>query len=508
MSFTRTLLLSPAILAAVASVATAASTVDGTYTDVTLGSMVYRIYVPDNYQATGPDKTPVVLYLHSAAERGNSIDDIFINPYGQSGHWVNPWINYLVDETQTGAHQAVLIIPQSGLGKVWSSTTAGDNWDSGNYTDATSKPITKQLQMAMNILTGVTSSYNVDTNKIYVTGASMGGYGTWEALARYSDVFAAGMPVSGAGNISAAATELNSVPIWTYHGGADGIIPASNTDALYFTMKQNGSSTLYSRLPSEGHAGFDLFYDPGYFTTDKPGTTGGSGGTVYDWLFSQDLSQRQTVTNPQPSNHLVVDMNGAIISNFATDYLASEPDLIAYNRMKQTGSTSNLTYTDGRASTIDITWVSGTAAAINTNASLSDELGKIFPEMAGRGFIGTNGANSSLVWRIDGLDDSLTYDFDILSSRDGTGTARSAFVIKGLNTVSGEINSKGNSELLALHGVHSLNGSVLLTLKAGTGNTGFTYFNGMQITVVPEPATAGILTAGALLLGRRRKQQA
>lgn len=494
---------------AMTSGAMAQSWTDATYSSA-LGSMTYRVYLPAGYDASAAEKTPVVLYLHSAAERGNNVDEVFINPHGASGHWVNPWINYLVNETQTGDHKAILVIPQSGLGQVWNSMTAGDNWGVGNYTDTQQKPIGSRLQLAMDILDKVVGQTNSDTNRLYVTGASMGAYGTWDAISRFPQKFAAAMPVSGAGNITAAAGRSTTVPVWAYHGGQDTLIPTVNTDQLYFTMKQNGGSPLYSRLASQGHAGFDLFYTPDNFTTTRQAASGGTGQDVYDWLFSQNLTSRPAAVPPAPSRKLVVDMNGGIGSSTSAEYLANGSELIAYNRIRAAGTVTDLKWKDGASSGISMTWVSGSAGAVNTNdASLmTSELSAMFPDVAARDFIGTNGTAASLVWRIDGLDDGMKYSFDILSSRTGTGNRNSLFIMQGVNTVQGEINAAGNSQLLSIDGVVPSNGSILLTLRAGTGNTGFTYFNSFEMTAVPvpEPASAGLLALAGVVMLRRRSR--
>lgn len=471
---------------ALASTAMAQTSNDATYTS-DLGSMAYRVYLPAGYDPSAATKTPVVLYLHSAAERGRNVDEIFINPHGRSGKWVNPWINHLVNETQTGDHKAILVIPQSGLGQVWNSMTAGDKWGVGNYTDAQQKPIGPRLQLAINVLDKVVGETNADTNRLYITGASMGGYGTWDALARFPKKFAAGMPVSGAGNIDAAAGEITAVPVWAYHGGQDNLIPAANTDQLYFTMKQKGGSPLYTRLSDQGHAGFELFYKPHNFTTTRPAASGGNGPDVYDWLFSQSLSSRPKPVMQKASRTLVVDMNGGVGSSTSTEYLADGSTLIAYNRVRAAGTVSDLKWKDGASSGISVKWLSGKAAAVNTNDTslMTRELSEMFPESAARGVIGTSGADASLVWSIDGLDNDTAYSFDLLSARTGTGTRNALFTIEGANTVQGQINSMGNKQLLRLENVIPRNGSIVLTLRPGTDNTGFTYFNSFQMTAVP-----------------------
>ncbi len=476
-----------------------------------LGSMTYRVYLPAGYDPAAATKTPVVMYLHSAAERGNNIDEIFLNPHGSSGAWVNPWINHLVNETQTGDHKAILVIPQSGLGQVWNSMTAGDKWGVGNYTDAQQKPIGSRLQLAMDVLDKVVGETNSDTNRLYITGASMGAYGTWDVLSRYPQKFAAGMPVSGAGNIDAAAGRSTAVPVWAYHGGQDSLIPAANTDQLYFTMKQNGGNPLYSRLANQGHAGFDLFYQPNNFTTTSQATSGGTGPDVYDWLFSQNLATRPEAVPPTASKKLVVDINGGVSSSTSAEYLANGTELIAYNRIRAAGTVAGLKWKDGATSSISMTHVSGAAAAINTNDTslMTAELSAMFPDLAARGFIGTYGASASIVWTIDGLDDNTAYSFDILSARTGTGNRNSLFILQGTNTVQGEINAAGNTQLLSLDNVIPLDGSIQLTLRAGTGNTGYTYFSGFQMSAspIPEPACIVVPCLAALALRRRRENR-
>ena len=216
--------------------------VDATYTDPVLGSMKYRVCFPQDYASSG-ETVPVILYLHSAAERGTSVEHVFTNSY--SGHlWSNTWINLLVDETQTGGHQAVLVIPQSGLGQVWNSMNAGDNWRVGNYTDATQPAIGSRLQLAVDLFDQVCGTYNIDSNRVYITGPSMGGYGAWDAIARFPEKFAAAMPLSGGGNTDAARSAFNGMPVWAYHGALDSLITVANTDQLTDAMRFTGGHPI------------------------------------------------------------------------------------------------------------------------------------------------------------------------------------------------------------------------------------------------------------------------
>lgn len=272
------------------------------FTDTALGgyTMPYRLFLPAGYDPAGP-ALPVILYLHGAGERGsgNNIQTANCQP--------------LVDATQgaTGNQRAIIIAPQCPTGQVWNSINNGDNWTPGgngisSYSETASqqaaRPISNALQAAMDILTEVQSTWNVDTKKTYITGLSMGGFGTWDAVTRFPDRFAAAMPLSAGGNKLAASTLIDE-PIWAYHGVSDTTVyPNGDTDVINAIRGAGGTKSIYTLQGGTGHAGWNVFYTPysnvpaggpasfSYYV-GSPTTTGGtptySGDTVYQWLFSQ-----------------------------------------------------------------------------------------------------------------------------------------------------------------------------------------------------------------------------
>lgn len=505
----KTLTLSAAVLLCQAA-AFAGSSFDATYSS-SLGSMQYRVYLPDNYQASGPNKTPVVLYLHSAAERGNSVADIFSNSYGGS-LWTNDWINQLVNETQHGPHQAVLVMPQSGLGQVWNSMTAEDNWSVGSYTNATAQPISPRLQLAVNILDTVDASNNVDLNKVYVTGPSMGGYGTWDALARFPNKFSAGMPLSGGGNTDLAATVLSSKPIWAYHGGSDGLVPPSGTTNVYFASKQAGGSPIISYLASVGHGGFDQFYTPGNYRVDKPQASGGSGQDVYDWLFSQSLSSPPVVTPiPPKTSRLVIGFGGASSGNNRTDYTANGTHFIAYNFV-ESATVSDLHDINNASTGISISRTSGLIGAGGGTSSLSAALADAFPSGTTSGALYTYGQlvgqDPKIVFSFSGMDDSRKYKIEVFGAADTTQniTSFTQYTLAGATTASGQVNVINNhSNLVTFDNSSSSGGVMTLTVQGVGGSLG--YINSLAITpiAVPEPTSLAVMVLGAVaMLGRRR----
>ena len=120
--------------------------------------------------------------------------------------------------------------------------------------------------------------YNIDHSRIYLTGLSMGGYGAWLWGAIHTDLFAAIMPICGGGDPLAIQKLLNTgggnpygsyasrlralatVPIWAFHGGADGVVPPEGTRQMVKEIKARGGDIQYTEYPGVGHNSWDKAY--------------------------------------------------------------------------------------------------------------------------------------------------------------------------------------------------------------------------------------------------------
>jgi predicted peptidase len=231
------------------------STGDLSYYDGLGNVMPYRLFVPDGY-ASG-QKLPLVLFLHGSTDGGTfkHIDNLFYATQGNFG-------------TQ---YKSFLLVPQVQV-------------PPGNYSwnDDVSE------NMAMKILDLITANYNVDTTRIYLSGLSMGGFGTWDYIADYPQKFAAAAPLSGGGDPSTASL-IRDIPIWAYHGVADNNVPVTYTDEMFDAVEAAGGNMEYTRLDGVGHAGWENFYDGSTYKNSK-------GQTVYQWMFAQSLPV------PEPSS--------------------------------------------------------------------------------------------------------------------------------------------------------------------------------------------------------------
>jgi predicted peptidase len=268
MTYTTRILTTTFAGALFATTASAAQDLTFTYSDPVLGTMPYHVFLPDSFNSAPSGSIPIILYMHGAGERGNNNTD-------QLNYIKVP--GSLLDKTQSGNHQAIVIAPQV----YWNQQWVDIDWTTGAYHNNQQPAISKSMQMAMNILGQVQSNYTQDNpNRVYVTGMSMGGYGAFDAIQRFPNTFAAAMPLSGGGNVD-QAYKLADRGIWAWHGALDDAVPVSGSDGMIDAIRAAGGNPIYNRVPNLGHAEWHHFYMELY--------SGPGGVQVYDWLFSQSL---------------------------------------------------------------------------------------------------------------------------------------------------------------------------------------------------------------------------
>jgi predicted peptidase len=117
----------------------------------------------------------------------------------------------------------------------------------------------------------VSRNMNIDETRVYVTGLSMGGYGTWRLVARYPERFAAAVPICGGGEPKAMANTLRRVPIWAFHGARDDVVPLCKSQEMVHAVRRAGGDVRLTVYPNVEHNSWDPTYD-------NP--------EVYEWLLS------------------------------------------------------------------------------------------------------------------------------------------------------------------------------------------------------------------------------
>lgn len=187
----------------------------------------YLLYLPDNYEMLAGTRWPLVLFLHGMGERGNDLN--LLKKYGPPRQ---------VEEGER--FPFILVSPQCPDNTAWSA---------------------KQEDLIA-LLDEITQTYSVDTNRVYATGVSMGGYGTWALVAAYPERFAAAVPICGGGDPSTIAN-MRDVPVWAFHGAKDTVVPLRASQTMINALEQVGGKAKLTIYPEAGHDSWTPAYaDP------------------------------------------------------------------------------------------------------------------------------------------------------------------------------------------------------------------------------------------------------
>ena len=214
----------------------------------------YRLLSPETIE---DGKTyPVVLFLHGAGERGrdNKIQLKYLP-------------TFLATPELRKKFPAFVIAPQCPRHEKWVEV----DWGSGKSTPTTDEP-TPSMEATIGILQHVLENYPADRSRVYLTGLSMGGYGSWDLACRHPDWFAAVTPICGGGDEQQAA-KIKDLPLWAFHGDADRAVPVERSRTMIAALKAAGGSPKYTELEGVGHNSW------------TPAYTGEFG--LLDWMFEQ-----------------------------------------------------------------------------------------------------------------------------------------------------------------------------------------------------------------------------
>ncbi len=185
----------------------------------------YVVFIPKDYK--GDKEYPVILFLHGSGETGTD---------GKK-------------QAQTGLGNAIrkneknfafiTIFPQS----------QDRNWRAGS----------KDADRALKILDETMKEYKTDSKRVYLTGLSMGGFGTWSLAAAYPTKWAAIAPVCGGGDPK-AAEKFKDLPCWCFHGDADTAVKVDMSRNMIEALKKAGGKPEYTEYPGVGHNSWDKAY--------------------------------------------------------------------------------------------------------------------------------------------------------------------------------------------------------------------------------------------------------
>ncbi|MBL7699977.1 MAG: dienelactone hydrolase family protein [Chitinophagaceae bacterium] len=224
-------------------------------------TLSYRIMYPSKYDVN--KKYPVILFLHGAGERGSDNEAQLVHG-----------AKLFADSVNRIKYPAFVIFPQCPKGDFWARIKREESPGSdslGGFDFISDEPIGKSLGLVVKLIDSFARTPQVDKKKIYVGGLSMGGMGTFELLWRKPNFFAAAIPICGGGDPSKVSIYAKNFPIWVFHGGADPVVPVSNSRLMVNSLKAAGANVVYTEYPGVGHDSWNnAFAEP----------------TLLEWLFS------------------------------------------------------------------------------------------------------------------------------------------------------------------------------------------------------------------------------
>ena len=214
----------------------------------------YRLMKPADYNPQ--TKYPLVIFFHGAGERG---DD-------NTAQLVHGMADFAKDENRS-KYPCFVVAPQCPRDRRWVEV----DWsaDSHKQPEKPSEP----MQLTLDLLPALQKEFSIDSRRIYVTGLSMGGYGTWDIIQRHPKMFAAAAPICGGGD-ETQADKLVGVPIWAFHGDQDTAVKPARTRNMIAAIKQAGGKPLYTEYAGVGH----FSWGPAY-----------SDPKLMEWMFAQRL---------------------------------------------------------------------------------------------------------------------------------------------------------------------------------------------------------------------------
>ena len=214
----------------------------------------YRLMKPTN--PNKGEKYPLVVFLHGAGERGHdNAKQLFYFP------------EQMAQPRWRQSFPCYVLAPQCASGKRWVEV----DWSQKDTHTAPETP-DDQMKVTISLIEKTMAEEHIDPKRVYLTGLSMGGYGSWDLACRHPELFAAVAPIcGGADNRKVAA--MKSLPVWVAHGDADRAVPVGRSRNAVAALKEAGGAPVYVEYPGVGHNS----WTPSYSDYDG----------LVPWLFRQ-----------------------------------------------------------------------------------------------------------------------------------------------------------------------------------------------------------------------------
>lgn len=201
----------------------------------------YLLYHPEGYENDTTKQWPLVLFLHGAGETGNDIERV-------KAHGPSKLIS------QGRQFPFIVVSPQA----------AAYGWEPKDL-----------VKLYRHIMAG----NRVDPDRVYLTGISMGGFGTWAMAMEYPELFAAIIPICGGGDTS-KVRKLRHTPVWCFHGDQDNVVPISASEKMVDALRKYSGDVKFTIYPGVDHDSWTMTYE---------------NDSIYDWLLEHKRFRNEAV---------------------------------------------------------------------------------------------------------------------------------------------------------------------------------------------------------------------
>lgn len=213
----------------------------------------YRLFIPSGQPA---DKLlPLIVYLHGANASGS--DNL-----QQLGDGNTAGTHLWTTAAMQSKHPAFVLAPQVPVGAQWGA--------------AETDSLAPYAEDVLALIGRLPREFTIDPDRVYLVGQSLGGYGVWDIIAKRPEMFAAALPLCGAGDPT-RIVDAKNVAIWAFHGAKDQTVPVTGSREMVAALKAVGSPVKYTEYPNVGHDVWTVAF------AEK---------ALPDWLFTRKRPQR------------------------------------------------------------------------------------------------------------------------------------------------------------------------------------------------------------------------
>lgn len=214
----------------------------------------YRILYPENYDRN--KKYPLILFLHGSGERGNDNEK----------QLTHGWKLFLTEENRK-KYPAIIVFPQCPENSYWSAVKVDRTKQPVQFEWDYSLEPTWPLKAANDLVQQIIAEGSVNKRKVYITGLSMGGMGTFESVYRYPGVYAAAMPICGGAQVEAYDERVKKTAFRVLHGDADAVVSVKYSRDMVAKLQSLKARVEYIEYPGVNHNSWDnAFKEPTYMS--------------------------------------------------------------------------------------------------------------------------------------------------------------------------------------------------------------------------------------------------